>query len=114
MAADPNSVLTDGLQRMVYQQAIPAVLIATLLALVVLFLRGAFERWLARKIRARKEARNAKQYAGLTEDEVLDAPHCPKCGAMMVVRTATKGENAGSRFWGCSAFPKCRGTRDYA
>ncbi|HNO80316.1 MAG TPA: DUF2034 domain-containing protein [Phycisphaerae bacterium] len=37
-------------------------------------------------------------------------PHCPKCRALMVLREAKKGPNAGSRFWGCSRFPQCRGT----
>jgi restriction system protein len=35
---------------------------------------------------------------------------CPKCGSSMILRTAQKGANAGSQFWGCSKFPKCRGT----
>jgi predicted RNA-binding Zn-ribbon protein involved in translation (DUF1610 family) len=34
---------------------------------------------------------------------------CPNCGATMVKRKATKGENAGREFWGCSNFPQCRG-----
>ena len=34
---------------------------------------------------------------------------CPKCGAPMVKRTATKGQNAGKEFWGCPMFPGCRG-----
>lgn len=38
-------------------------------------------------------------------------PDCPKCAIPMVRRTATKGANAGQDFWGCSGFPKCRGTR---
>jgi len=33
---------------------------------------------------------------------------CPKCGSNMVLRTAKRGKNAGSQFWGCSAYPKCR------
>ena len=33
---------------------------------------------------------------------------CPRCGSMLVLRTAKKGTNAGKQFWGCSAFPKCR------
>jgi len=33
---------------------------------------------------------------------------CPKCGAPMVLRTATKGDNKGKQFYGCSNFPKCR------
>ncbi|WP_124948363.1 nuclease-related domain-containing protein [Sulfuriferula thiophila] len=38
-----------------------------------------------------------------------DAPRsCPKCGAEMVLRTVKNGDKAGSKFWGCSAFPKCR------
>ena len=40
------------------------------------------------------------------------SPTCPKCGATMVLREAKKGPNAGSRFWGCSRFPQCRGTRE--
>ena len=37
---------------------------------------------------------------------------CPKCGSKLVLRVAKKGENAGNQFYGCSAFPKCRYTRD--
>lgn len=39
------------------------------------------------------------------------APSCPSCSAEMVLRTAKKGANAGQRFWGCSRYPACRGTR---
>jgi restriction system protein len=38
-------------------------------------------------------------------------PRCPVCQASMALRTAKKGANAGSQFWGCSQFPACRGTR---
>lgn len=38
-------------------------------------------------------------------------PACPKCGSPMIQRTAKKGEKAGSKFWGCSRFPDCRGIR---
>lgn len=38
---------------------------------------------------------------------------CPFCGNSMVIRTAKKGNRTGDKFWGCSAFPKCRGTRPY-
>ena len=43
-------------------------------------------------------------------------PHeniCPLCGSEMVLRTAKKGPNVGEQFWGCTAFPKCRGTKPY-
>lgn len=39
------------------------------------------------------------------------APACPICQGEMVRRTAMKGTNAGSQFWGCAKFPACRGTR---
>ncbi|MDA8519865.1 topoisomerase DNA-binding C4 zinc finger domain-containing protein [Acidovorax sp. NCPPB 4044] len=38
-------------------------------------------------------------------------PDCPRCGAAMQLRTARKGANAGTAFWGCSTYPGCRGTR---
>ncbi len=39
---------------------------------------------------------------------------CPICGSKMVLKTAKKGINAGEKFWGCSAFPKCRATKPYS
>lgn len=38
-------------------------------------------------------------------------PECPRCGAAMTLRTARQGANAGNGFWGCSTYPRCRGTR---
>ena len=35
---------------------------------------------------------------------------CPKCGAQMVIRKSEKSSNKGKQFWGCSKYPKCRGT----
>lgn len=40
---------------------------------------------------------------------VPETPACPRCGGSMSIRTARKGMNAGSQFWGCNAFPSCRG-----
>ena len=37
---------------------------------------------------------------------------CPKCGSKLILRKASKGNNAGKSFWGCSAFPKCRYTEN--
>jgi restriction system protein len=39
------------------------------------------------------------------------APKCPKCGEDMVKRIAKQGSNAGKAFWGCRAYPQCRGIR---
>ena len=46
----------------------------------------------------------------IVSSNALAAPACPRCAGQMVRRTAKKGPNAGESFWGCSAFPKCRGT----
>jgi four helix bundle suffix protein len=44
-------------------------------------------------------------------DEKQAAPPCPLCGGDMALRTASKGPHSGERFWGCRAFPECRGIR---
>lgn len=38
-------------------------------------------------------------------------PFCPFCGITMVIRVSRRGQNAGSKFWGCPDYPKCKGTR---
>lgn len=46
---------------------------------------------------------------------ITDKEHsqlCPKCGSEMLLRETRKGENTGKKFWGCSAFPKCRTVRN--
>ena len=51
-----------------------------------------------------------------TESEMAEAPAqttapaCPECGKPMMLRTARRVTNAGNQFWGCSAYPACKGT----
>ncbi len=45
-----------------------------------------------------------------TTDRAPTSPLCPRCAQSMVWRTARRGRHAGQSFWGCSAFPACRGT----
>lgn len=33
---------------------------------------------------------------------------CPKCGGHLVLKTARKGPNVGSKFLGCESYPRCR------
>ena len=54
---------------------------------------GFSERLTARRIEARDNAKDS-------------SPDCPLCGSAMRRRKADKGD-----FWGCSAFPDCKGTR---
>lgn len=37
---------------------------------------------------------------------------CPNCGAELVERVAKRGSNTGSKFLGCSDYPKCRFTKN--
>ncbi len=39
---------------------------------------------------------------------------CPKCGNLMVQRTAKRGTRAGEKFWGCSSYPKCKAVQSVA
>jgi ssDNA-binding Zn-finger/Zn-ribbon topoisomerase 1 len=48
---------------------------------------------------------------GRAEDAVPENV-CPNCGGELVLRTAKKGTNAGSRFYGCSNYPRCRYVRN--
>ncbi|MNF47881.1 Nuclease-related domain protein [compost metagenome] len=44
----------------------------------------------------------------ITESLTKPNPLCPRCGNLMVLRTAKRGDNKGNQFWGCSRYPKCR------
>ncbi len=37
-------------------------------------------------------------------------PLCPDCKTRMVLRIAQRGADAGSKFWGCPNYPRCRRT----
>ncbi len=55
---------------------------------------GFAERLVSKRVEAREKQK----------DEA--SPDCPQCGKPMRRRTSAKGE-----FWGCSAYPACKGTR---
>jgi restriction system protein len=38
-------------------------------------------------------------------------PNCPRCNTPMVMREARRGGYVRQKFWGCTNYPKCRGTR---
>jgi restriction system protein len=37
---------------------------------------------------------------------------CPKCGGVLIKRLAKRGPKAGSAFYGCATYPRCRYTRN--
>lgn len=45
---------------------------------------------------------------------ISSSPTCPICSKAMVKRVAKRGSSVGKEFWGCSAYPACRGTRQVA
>lgn len=53
-------------------------------------------------------ARPTQQVTVPMHVEAAASPACPRCGKAMVERS---NKRTGEVFWGCSAFPACRGTR---
>lgn len=72
------------------------------------------ERWIAEQRRGGEAVVGAPdgrgEDAAATAGRVAQA-YCPVCSAAMVLRTAKRGASAGTRFWGCSRYPVCRGLR---
>jgi DNA topoisomerase I len=58
---------------------------------------------------ASRSRRSAARTSTKRKPVVADpnAPVCPQCGSAMIKRNGPRGE-----FWGCSTFPKCKGTRN--
>ena len=68
---------------------------------------GGYSEQLAAARIAERQKQNQADRTDLTDK----APNCPQCGKPMALRTARKGQRAGSQFWGCSGYPECKGTR---
>ena len=106
--ANPN---LDSFISQLGTKALVGLVVAGVIGIAVYALRTWFEGWIDRKVRRWKSKREAKRYKNMSDDDVLDAPKCPTCIGSMILRTARKGANRGENFWGCGAFPKCRGAR---
>jgi four helix bundle suffix protein len=55
-------------------------------------------------------ARRSRRDPTDPSDQSDPVPHCPRCGKLMALRTAKTGQHAGRQFWGCTAYPDCKGT----
>lgn len=55
---------------------------------------------------ARMSERQRQESAG------TPTPVCPSCGKAMALRVARKGARAGTTFWGCIAYPVCKGVQE--
>ncbi len=71
---------------------------------------GGYSEQLAAQRLAKRASR--KRDPSDRSDPTDHIPDCPQCGKTMVLRTAKTGKNAGNQFWGCSAYPECKGTAE--
>ena len=74
-----------------------------------------------RKLKKKKHIENIeKNIVPLSKEHTLKQPKkeglklliCPQCGSQLVLRITKRGDDIGKSFYGCSAFPKCRYTRE--
>jgi len=56
-----------------------------------------------------EEGGYSEQLAAARREYRDQAPACPLCGKPMRQRTARQGPHAGQSFWGCTAYPGCKG-----
>jgi len=62
-------------------------------------------------VRSRARQSNPSDRSDNKPDASPKPPACPLCAKPMRLRTARQGAHAGSQFWGCAAYPDCKGTR---
>lgn len=97
--------------------AVPALILAGVVGLVLGNLRVVAEKWLENFVRRLVHGKQSGRAAGLSAVDAgplagaVDAPHCPNCNKVMVRRVAKRGSVVGRNFWGCPEYPRCRGTR---
>lgn len=62
--------------------------------------------------RERRRRSSKRDLSDQTDPSYLSQkiPECPQCGTLMALRTAKAGKTPGSQFWGCTAYPDCKGT----
>jgi restriction system protein len=79
--------------------------------LPILFGVAALMSW----VQQRKRSTGANHFTGFSAEQhqsnTSASPSCPLCSSNMISRDAKRGANAGKSFWGCSQYPRCKGTR---
>ena len=105
-----NDQFTQALFGKVESVLIVCAILIVVVGIPLYWLRLKAERGLIRVIRSSRNKRQTEKSAVNTNSSET-VPHCPVCNALMVKRLARRGSRSGSTFWGCSNYPKCRGTR---
>ena len=75
---------------------------------------GYSEKLAAARIEHRRQQDQSRASASPDRSDSPPLPVCPLCAKPMALRTARQGARAGSQFWGCTAYPDCKGTRPLA
>lgn len=65
---------------------------------------------LAQLVRSVQRGSKTTETVSVNASSLIE-PSCPRCASPMITRTARRGANAGSQFYGCTRYPQCRGTR---
>src|SRR5688500_16018290 len=105
----------DGLANQLLAKALTFLVPAALIAGLIGAFKKDVERWMVRRLRDLFHGKAKPSVPRQPKDISPSAePCCPECSRTMTMRTARKGENRGTMFWGCTGFPSCRGTRNAA
>lgn len=70
---------------------------------------GGYSEQLATARLAQRRAKDSPDPTDRSDQSDLRPPPCPKCGSATALRTAKSGKTPGSQFWGCTAYPACKG-----
>jgi ssDNA-binding Zn-finger/Zn-ribbon topoisomerase 1 len=105
-----NPQLDQFMHALIWKVVPPVILFGGVAILLREFLR-----WLERKATRAGRSWRAKRCATSSTTNLNTAssaaPCCPSGHGLMVKRTARRGKNAGSNFWGCAEYPRCRSTQ---
>lgn len=71
---------------------------------------GYSEQLATERLRQRRSPKDRSDQSEQSNRSDPQPPPCPKCGALMALRTAKAGKTPGGQFWGCTAYPTCKGT----
>lgn len=79
--------------------------------LPMLFVIAAGLSWYKRSKKASLQSPILRTKIKTSQGASHQSPNCPVCSSAMLLREAKRGNNAGKSFWGCSNYPRCKGTR---
>ena len=112
LIADPADPLAPFMHALLWK-AVPTLILCGIIGMILGDLRRHAEKWIVRGVRwvFGRKAQPEPPTRFKHNTSIVDVPHCPSCNALMVSRQSKRGGRAGERFWGCSTYPTCRGTR---